>query len=337
MKNKAQATVEVLILMSAFILMLTIFLLVVNDQIQQNLQDQEKGQTSLMLNSLKNEIQNVYFLGPGNVRIFEFDFSPNIDFEKSLIEDTYLLLNMFDSDLIVNTKINLIGNWPTNHGRHQLSIIAFPDYVGINAIYLDVFPRSINQTINQGFFRDVNLSVTNYSSENKTYSIISSFENGFADVELLEVVEEINLSSEETKNIPLRLSCSNDASGNYFGQIIFSSDYNSIVPIVISCVSSQKKLVIFPYNILLESDGSEFFEYLLVCNNSTIDLTVINSEITGSLREIVLFSFSGEIKSNECRVIRLQILDHSLGDYSGQLRVNASGLIATSNILLTNN
>lgn len=331
MKN-GQATIETLILFAAFLTMLLIFLSIAVDQIQQNIENDQKMQMSQSLNSLKSEIQNVYFLGVGSVREIYVDFPQSVNFEKSFIEDKYLIINIFDSDLAINTGVNIKGDWPNSPGNHKITIVAYNNYVGINIHLLDFYPKAINQTINQGFSKDINLEVKNVSNNLKNYYLLINFESELANVESIFNEQELVFEKNEIKEIPIKLFCSNNASGNYFGEIIFISDINAILPINITCVSSQKNLTIFPKNIQIEFEGESVVKEFLVCNNSKTDLIINNVNIVGNLREIVLFDFSGKINSNSCRVLNLTILEHEYGNYFGELVINASGLVDSASI-----
>ncbi len=332
--NKAQSSIETIIITTIGLLLITLFIAFVWGQIETNNVVQNQQKALQVVNNLKDEIRDVYFLGPGAVKVVRIEIPELTNIENSLISETYLLLNVAGTDIIANTNVNLVGNWPSDVGLHDLVLTTYTDYVTVYVQLLSASPSSINQTLNQGFSKDVNIVFINVLNENKDYNLIINFNNDFSAVssELNNTV--VSFLPNESKNINFSVSCLNNSSGNYFGSIIFESDFNVQIPISINCVASQALLIIFPKEQVINSNGQATLEEFLVCNNSTANIIISNSEIVGSIREYVLFNFSGIIESNSCKSLELNILDHPQGNFQGTLNITASGLLASANISL---
>ncbi len=333
--QKGQSSLETIILMTVGMLVLAAFLSFAWNQIETNniIQSQQKG--IYLLDSLKENITSVYFLGVGTTREVEIEIPEFTDLEKSLIENNSLLLNIYGTDFITNLQIDVKGNWPNRIGKHKIILTSFSDYVGVYSKALSFTPSYLSQTINQGFFKDINLNVTNLLNENKIYELDIDFENDFSTVS--STLNETNISflTNETKQIPFLFNCESNSSGTYYGQVNFISDINVSLPISLTCIASQSKLTIFPNNLTVNMADEEIEEELLVCNNSNVDLTIDNTNLEGLVRNYATYSFVGTIESNRCKILTLNfIVPLEDGEYPGLLTVFAGGLESSSNLNL---
>jgi len=333
--QKGQSSIETIILMAVGMLILAAFLSFAWNQIETNtiLQNQQKG--IYLLDSLKENIKDVYFLGVGTTKEIEIEIPEFTDLEKSFIEDDSLLLNIYGTDFVSNVGINVNGDWPSEIGKQKIILTSFSDYVGIYSKLLFFTPSSLNQTINQGFFKDFNLNATNLLNENKTYFLNIEFDSDFSSVSSNLDNTNIYFSDNETKQIPFLFSCEPDSSGTYYGQVDFISDINVSLPISLTCVANQSKLTIFPDNLSVTVTDEIVEEELLVCNNSAANLIITDTSVDGGIRNFLVYSFNGEIEANRCKILTLNfIVPPEDEQFLGVIAVFAGGLKTSSNLNL---
>lgn len=335
-KKRAQTSIETTIMLTISLLILTLFLALSWDQISGNYVLNQQRIGSEALKTLKNEIDDTYFLGVGTTKQVMIYMPDLIDLNKSFIQDNYLVLNVGNTDFVEQSEIEVRGLWPNESGSNLFTINSYEDYVTIYVSLLSFSPTAINITQNQGFEIDFNLNVANFDSISKNYLMEIDFESDDVNISSPLNNQVINFGVSEIKTIEFDIRCDTNSSGNYTGELLFSSDINSSIPINITCVASQSKLTIFPKDKIINTEGQEGIENLLVCNNSITDYEIISTSLNGSIREYIIYSFNGDINAGQCRDLTLNILTHDGGSYSGELSIIANGLKAKSNITIEN-
>jgi hypothetical protein len=335
-KNTAQAAMETIIILAIAMVMLTSFLALSWSQINMNYSIQQQKIGVEALDTLKEEINDAYFLGVGTVRQAQIYMPDLVDLNKSFISQNALVLHIDGTDFVASTQTEVRGLWPNQTGSNLFTITTYDDYVSIYVDLLFFSQRTINRTINQGFEEEFLLSAKNLTAENRDYNFIIDFDHENASVSSSFENQVISFTGGEIKSIDLTLSCDNNSSGSYLGQAIFVSDTNASIPISITCVASQSKLTIFPNNKTIISGGEATSEEFLVCNNSITNYVIENAEVTGSLRNYSTFNFTGSINAGQCKTLNLNILEHPAGNFPGQLIINSGGLTATASITLDN-
>ncbi|HNV01123.1 MAG TPA: LamG domain-containing protein [archaeon] len=331
--SSAQTTIETLIIFSVSLLILTILLGMIFNQLelQRNFEQQKMGEASLKI--LASEINDAYFLGPGTTKTIIINIPELTNFRKSFIYQNNLLLNVAGTDLLQTTSPIVKGNWPRNSGEYSFKITVFPDFVSLNAEVLDFSPEKIQEKVLQSSQKQVNLVITNNSNEVKNYSFNLTTPN----------TTKVNITNGYGSNsfsilplqsiiIPLTLSCAPDSSGTYVSSLNFVSDVSFSYPIILTCESGQEKLSIFPGTKEISNPiNIENTEAFLVCNNSSNDF-YINLGLIGDINSVALVEDNIFIEKNSCSQIDLNLFSKNVGLYTGQLKISSSGVSSFSNV-----
>ncbi|MFA5126133.1 MAG: LamG domain-containing protein [archaeon] len=339
-KNRAQSSVETLIILATGLFILSALTVMVYEQLNSNYYQQQQKIGSNAINTLAKEINDAYFLGPGTVKNVIITMPSMVDYDKSYIEGKYLILNVAGSDLFASTKVNVRGIWPNTSGSFVFVITSFDDFVSVSTQPISFSPSQISEALQQDSSMDVNVVVTNSSASNMDYNLVINFAGNESEQMVSSSVSQISFVAGTDTTVPFSLACLRDSFGSYSGSIVFvplsSSDSNISFPVNLVCSSSQTKLSIYPSLKTINSspNGSSTVN-LLVCNNSSTKFSGSSALVSGEISSYAFTSFSGDINANSCRTLYLGILAPSTeGAYSGLLRVDSSGYTAYSDLNL---
>lgn len=328
-----QTTIETLIIFSVSLLIITIILGMVFNQLdmQRDFEQRKLGETSLKI--LASEINDAYFLGPGTTKTVVVTIPELTNFRKSFIYQNNLVLNVAGTDLSETTSVIVKGNWPVSSGSYSFRITVFSDFVSINGENLNFVPQKIQEKVYQSSEKDVNLIITNNSNFVKNYQLsIIPFQTTKATLTNNFENNSFTIVPQESIIIPLTLSCASDSAGTYVGGLNFTSDTTLSFPIILTCESSQEKLSIFPGNKTIEiNTNSISTQTFSVCNNSSNDLYV-TPNITGTLNQVAVTKELLFVSKNSCTNIDLNLFSTNPGNFLGNLRISAAGFISSTDI-----
>lgn len=338
--KRAQASVETIILMAIALLILTVFISIMWNQVFVQKSVQDTSSALIVANTLAKEIDNVYFLGPGTVRTVTLFLPDSIDFSESMISGKTLVLNVDGSDIVAFTSIDVRGSWPTTGGSYVFTLISYGDFVSMNINELNFSPRSITAAVNRSTTKQLSILVNN-KDVSKDFTPVIEF--SYADGTLATSTYDSSLTTfprNTDVNIDLNLFCASTSAGTYFGKIIFVpsgvDDYNISLPIKLICLSGQTKLSVLPSTKTINvSADTNTYHSLLVCNSSQSDFSSSSSSISGSIDSFAFTSFSGAITKDNCRDLNLLVrAPSSTGTYLGEVLVTASNITASSNLTI---
>jgi len=330
---RAQASIETITIFSVAVVCVLLSVGIVWDQVFIYQSSQQRAIAFDAVNILALEADDVYFLGPGSVRTLTINIPPGVDFENSFIQNNTIVLRVNGSDVSATTRANIKGNFPSSSGSFVFTIASSGNFVTISASNLLFSPERIQIDLVQSSSDEVSLSVTNNSVDSKEYFFSIDFNDGFAFVSSLQEGI-LSFSSFETKQISVNVSCARNSSGSYFGNLVFDGDFNSTLPLVVNCVSSQNKLAVYPSdkNISITSNSSST-ESFLVCNNSSVDYDSVFAFVSGSLADYVSVQSISSISANSCVNAYALVSSPAFGvdnNYSGEITFSANMLSASS-------
>ena len=301
----------------------------------QNIQQQHKI-GSLALETLKKEINDVYFLGIGSTKEVIVTMPRGIDYTKSYIQDQSLVLNIYNTDFVATTNATVRGLWPNSDGTIVFTLTSHGDFVSISSDLLSFDPVTINPTVNQGSSLQINLKATNIATTTKNYSLRISFSHTLATLTSTSQDTTIEFTDGEQETIPFIASCASSATGSYSGTVTFEGDVNVSLPATITCGKGQSNLVINPssknISLAVSESGTSTF---LVCNNTRTNFASSSSSTSSTINSYAFTNFSGAIPASSCKQLSLDInASDTNGNYIGTLNVFAGGLTATADINL---
>ena len=334
---RAQTTIETLVLL-AFGL---IFLLVITQIIFSNLdvyygiQQDQIGTQSLSI--LANEIDDVYFMGPGSTKLITIMLPENMDLDNSYISGKDLVMRLGGTDHIKETRVKVVGVWPGKSGKYTFRLIAYGDFVAISTDLLEFNPNNIAVSLHQGSSTTLDLNIQNLSTSSANYTFSINFSHAGATLTSTDVGV-VSFLGEDYNLVSLNFNCARTAVGNYDGTLSFNGDNNSSVPVKLYCEAGQSRLSVYPsssdFNQTEFTTGSQTFQ---VCNSSNIDYPSSLASVSGEIAPYVFTSFSGDINANTCRILSLTVTPPAVGDqniYLGTLTVESAGFTATADLNL---
>ncbi|MDD4251191.1 MAG: BspA family leucine-rich repeat surface protein [Candidatus ainarchaeum sp.] len=333
----AQASIETLIILAVGLFILTVFTAIVFDQItmQTNFQQKQLGLQSITI--LAKEVDNVYFLGTGSKKEIVITIPQMVDFSKSYIDDKTFVLNIAGEEVFASSKAKLRGEWPNKSGSYVFVLESFGDFVSVSTATLSFSPIQINETLNQGSSRQIELIVNNTSSNSIGYAFsITPFE-GLASIsspfDNSTILFGPKGDSNDSNKIIINLECSNNSAGSYSAMLNFNGIINVSYPINLTCLSGQTKLTIYPnvktFSLYPNIGESETF---LICNNNHLDISNLKISFSGNLKEIVTGELVSNLAANTCASLNLNFKTRLPKSYSGDIIVSGAGIVTNANI-----
>ncbi|MFA6320226.1 MAG: hypothetical protein WCX66_04860, partial [archaeon] len=331
---KAQSVIESILIIAIAVFILTALIAITFDQIYSFKDSQNKKIASLAINSIIDEVNDLYFLGPGSVKTILVVLPEGIDPEKSFIQDRTLWLNVWGSDVFASASVDVRGEWPIESGNYAFTLTSFDDFVLITTSLATVSPTQVSEYLLQGQGIDFNIELFNESTLDKNYSIILEFPIvSSSEVSLLNEggVSEVSVLASDSSLINFSLNCSMNSFGSYSGKIVFvpleDNDLNITIPINLFCSSLQSKLKVYPSTknsfVIINSTS---IESILACNTTNRDFDSTKVSIIGDISPFVLTSFTEGILANSCSSIPLTINSPlSVSTTTGSLLINSGG------------
>jgi hypothetical protein len=120
--EKGQVTIETLIILGASTLMLLMFVTFAWDQMIVSYNAQQTDIAKATLSRLADEIDDAYYLGVGTKKTFELVLPDAAKLSESIMIGRTILLNVGGNDVIVNTNVDINGEWPEITGKTTFEI-----------------------------------------------------------------------------------------------------------------------------------------------------------------------------------------------------------------------
>ena len=338
---RAQSSIETLIILAIGLLILSILIGIVYDQLNSSFAVEQQRVASSAVRTLAKEIDDAYFLGPGTIKNVTIKLPEDVNFESSFIRNKSIVLNVGGTDVVADTSVDVNGVWPNTSGSFVFLITAFDDLVTVSVQPLNFSPSQINETLLQGTSKDIVVTVTNTSPSAINYSINQIFPEGSSLASSLSLSENaLGISENSSTSFTATISCGASALGSYSGRINFVPNTSSLallsVPINLVCVSAQTKLSVFPSSKSISAVvGVNKNDSVVVCNNTGAVMSSVSAQVTGAAASYVFPVFPISVPAYSCANLDLNIIPSStVGSYNGSLKVSSAGINAFSNISL---
>ncbi len=280
--NKAQASVELLVILAISMIAIGLILALSNNEITSVNSIKANSQAQNTVNKIAGTAEEVYISGTGTTKQIFISIPSGVNENKTLIENKTIRLNVNGTDLIAETGVEITGSIPTKEGSYWIWITAKEGYVVIGDIQIETDKGSIYSALAQNTNLIETITVINNTKGNAQVNVNVNWNE-----------TEVNLNTEETffsvpadsnYSIDLNFTSNKNAVGNYTGEIIFNADTidgtkQIIVPTTIEVITgnSNQPLMIFPaeWNLLIDA-GSTDSNTFQVCNTSSQKLTNIS-------------------------------------------------------------
>ncbi|MBU2100132.1 hypothetical protein KKG83_05800 [Candidatus Micrarchaeota archaeon] len=278
---KAQASVELLIILAVSMIALGLIFAASNNEITGINSAKANSDAKNTVEKIAGTAKEVYVSGQGTKKQIFILIPSGVDESKSSVSDKTIRLNVNGTDLIAETTVEVTGSIPTTAGGHWIWITAYPGYVFIGDIEVETNKGSIYSTITQETSAIENIKVINNTTGNATVNVsvgwsatevsLSLSENGFI------------VPADSSYGIDLNFTSSSTAVGNYTGELIFDittvdGTKQIIVPVTIEVIigTGGQPLMIFPeaWNASVDA-GTTDSNTFQACNTTSATLTNI--------------------------------------------------------------
>lgn len=280
--SKAQASVELLIILAVSIVAIGLILALSNNEIINVNSIKANSDAQNTVNKIAGAAEDVYVSGTGTSKQIFISIPSGVDETKTSVGNKTIRLNVNGTDLIAETKVEVTGSIPTETGGHWIWITSYSGYVLIGDVRVETDKGSIYSTIAQDSTAIEHISIINNTSDNATVNVNVNWSNPEVTLSLSE--NSFVVPSASSYGINLTFTSSASAVGNYSGEIIFDvttveGTKQLIVPITLEVITggSSQPLMVFPdfWNPVIDAGNSDSADFQL-CNTTDSALTSIN-------------------------------------------------------------
>jgi len=291
MKCRAQATIELLLLLGISLIALAIIYSLYLQQVELSGASREAVTTKNTLDNLVNAANRLYISGPGSkTRVF-VDLPNSLDMSESSIVASSLSLQLSSgTDLVTTADVNFFGDWKKANGEYltggYFATLVFDG--NVVRIYYDDYDLSsevIFVAAKQGASVTKTFSIRN-NSQNNAHFWINNYFSHSPNVSLTIDNSDFVLTPNETKLITLDFVLSQGSSGNYSGYLTVigqindgASDLNNSKQVLLSVESFTeiKEVMINPNSTSFSGlTGSSYTKSFSICNSGYYDLSSLS-------------------------------------------------------------
>ncbi len=330
--NKAQASVELLIILAVSMIAIGLIIALSNNEISSINLSKANSDARFTAEKIAKTAEEVYVSGPGTKKQIFVSIPSGIDENKTSVSNKTIRLNVNGTDIIAETKVEVTGNIPTSPGGHWIWITAFEGYVVIGSIQIETDKGSIYSTIAQETSTIEQIKVINNTAGNANVQV--SFTWNETEISMQSSNSSFNVPADSNSGIDLNFTSTSNAVGNYVGEIVFEITTidgikQIVVPITIEVIiggTGEQPLMIFPaeWNLLTEGGFSETQNFQ-VCNTTSSELTniVFSPSIGDAGNWIQPIPAINSLAGNTCEEITIRI-DVPLGASSNTGTITGS-------------
>ncbi|MEW6722951.1 MAG: vWA domain-containing protein [Candidatus Micrarchaeota archaeon] len=225
MTSRGQASVEFMLILAAAIVIITMIILISQEQIRDvsRLKDQNDARNSLL--DLSSAAREVYAQGEGSRKLVYVVLPGSYEPEASFVGNRSIRIRSAGTDHVTIENFNVRGYLPGSSGAHWVWVVSEGNRVRIgdamleldkNRIYLVM---SANSTASEDFtvtniwVRDIDVTATPYWSH--------------ANVSMSGLPPSFSLGVNGTRDVTLQFAASETAGGIYAGSITLYADDNA--------------------------------------------------------------------------------------------------------------
>ena len=179
---RAQSSIETIVMVAIGLVLLTAMTQVIFSSVGVYYGRQQQMIATQALSILANEIDDVYFSGPGTTRTIRIEIPEQMDLANSYIQGKSLVMNVNGSEYVRTTKVPVRGVWPNATGAYTFKLVAYGDFVAISSDLLEFNPNNISVSLSQGAPTTQDINILNLSSSEVDYTFSINFSHANASV-----------------------------------------------------------------------------------------------------------------------------------------------------------
>ncbi len=313
--NKAQASVELLVILAVSMVLIGIILVVSNEEINTVNLTKANYDAQYTADKIAKTAEEVFSAGTGTKKQIFVSIPSGIDKTKTGITNNTVRLNINGTDIISEAKVELTGSIPTEQGGHWIWITAYEGYVLVGDVQIETDKGSVYSTIAQDATAIENIKIINNTSGNATVTVTSTWSSSEVSLSLSENSFVVGTGS--SYGINLNFSSGSTAVGNYVGELVFDIDTvdgskRIVVPLTVEVIISGggEPLMIFPdsWNLTIDAGTSDSNTFQ-VCNTTDSKLTnIVFTSSSGDAGEWVdPIASIDSLEGNTCQEITVTI------------------------------
>lgn len=313
--NKAQASVELLIILAVSMIAIGLILILSNNEITNINAVKANSEAQNTVNKIAGAAEEVFISGVGTKKQIFVSIPSGVDETKTSVGNKTIRLNVNGTDLIAETQVEVTGSIPTTVGGHWIWITSYPGYVVIGGVQVETDKGSVYSTIAQDASVIESITVINNTLGNAQVNVSVNWTE--TEVTLSVSDNAFIVASGSNYSIDLNFTSSANAVGNYVGELIF--DVNTVdgnkqivVPLTLEVIvgGGGQPLMIFPdsWNPTIEAGTSDSNDFQ-VCNTTNSALTnIVFTPSTGDAGDWVQAIPSiSSLEGNTCEQITVTI------------------------------
>ena len=276
MRTRAQASVEMLVVLIAALLILGVLVDFANTQLTQLRHQKAIQDAEVAIQQIISAANETYSQGPGATKNIQIHWPAGVDASNSRISGNSLIVRVFSTDVVGIAKPMLSGSIPTNEGDKFLRVKAFDGFVAIGDSLLSVSPTFVFSSMNRDENDSATLTITNASSSTASLALTSDW--NYSDVNL-SLSSDGNISSGGVYVVDVNFQSSSNAIGAYTGSLTISGTFSSkieslIVPLTAEIFAGNTgSLVTYPSSFSASTQGADTnAQTIQLCNTSTTSI-----------------------------------------------------------------
>ena len=239
---RAQATIELLMILAVSVVALGIIYLLYMDQVTSGALLRDASSARNTVQEIANSANSLYFSGVGSQAKILVDVPGRVSVMDSNISGKAILLKMKNgSDIVALTDVNVVGKWKPDSGRYYMYLYFDGNVVRISYLAFELSKESIAVSGTQGSIKSDYFTIRNNSDSNIEFWITNNFSHAPAvSLNLSAGYNHFILTSKEIKRIDMNFVLDASYSGNYpgtLGLVAFDGDTNVSKTIVVSAES----------------------------------------------------------------------------------------------------
>lgn len=315
MKIKGQTTIEVLVILAASLVALSIIYSLYAEQVNIGNFQREEFSARSSIQRIINASNSLVISGAGSQTTVEVDFSNQILLDETIIDGSTILIKLSNGTEIFGTAdVDFVGNLRKTPGKQLINLY----YDGSKVfIYYDDFELnqgSIVFSTIAGSKNFQNIILRNLSSEDLNFKILNNFSHLGINFSSNPVFDSNFLVDDgELKQIDLNFEISENISGNYSGNIVIvtnieGQEIQRLVNISIEVLQEFKPILLTPTTSSFTTySDNNITKYISLCNRTPYDLSGIVWEVQGSSDANLANWFNlpetNSVLKNSCEVI----------------------------------
>ncbi len=283
--NRGQTTVELILILAASMLALSIIFSLYTNQVNSSQIAREQTTAKVTVDRIVNTANVLYASGAGSKSRILIELPDSLRMNASAINGREVNLALSNGgDVISSADVIILGDWKKENGRYIFGSYFANMYFDGNVVKLlyddfELSAESVSLSAKQSSTAGSFFTIRNLSSFGARFWISQTFEGGSeASFQMCEGCSEFVLNTGESKLIDFNISLSSSAYGNYVGVFdinaqlsngVSDSNYSKRIVFSIEAFPDASALAIYPKSTsFAASAGSSAVKSFSICNSS---------------------------------------------------------------------